>query len=577
LKQKLRALSLNQSLNISDKKIINSLLLLNNFNIVQEKYILNLIEKYEPREKILCDRRATLREKTVYCFGNFSVSEREKFYNIPGREKEKDYYTVPINKHSINILRELNFKLSESILEWERETEKFKSKDFFDERLFPYQIEGVKRLEELNGRALLADSMGLGKSCQVSTFISRNPDNMPILIICPASLKLNWERELRLWGVTEKIKIINGTKDNFPKTGIVIMSYNVVYNYYIQIEEHNFKMLICDESHYLKRPESQRSKAVKYLSKGIEKIILISGTPITARPSELFLQLQMLKPEMFPSREKFLKRYCNLDHDGTGKGCSNAAELHKILTDTFMIRRLKEDVLKDLPPKMYSVIPFEMGISAREKYDFAKNDLISYLRENYDNATANKAIWAEAVVKLSHLRQLAVAGKIDETVEWIRSALEQGEKLVIFAVHKVVINRLMEEFGDIAVKIDGSVSGKQRQENVDRFQKDDSIRLFIGNIQSAGVGITLTAASIVIFVETSWSPGDLTQAIDRVHRIGTTAECINVYYLVSVNSIDEDIARTLDRKSKVLADILDGGEIDENILIGELIEQYKNM
>ena len=175
------------------------------------------------------------------------------------------------------------------------------------------------------------------------------------------------------------------------------------------------------------------------------------------------------------------------------------------------------------------------------------------------------------------LRQLAVEGKIDESIEFIRNMIDSGEKIVIFAIHKVVIKRLMDEFGDIAVKIDGSVSQKQRDQNVELFQKDEKIKIFVGQIDSAGTGLTLTASSNVVFLEYPFNPGQVSQCIDRTHRIGQEAESINVWYIVAENSIDSDIAKILDGKAKVLAEVLDGGDFNDDVLINELIEKYIRM
>lgn len=519
-------------------------------------------------------RRATLRENRIFCIGDFG----DALNAVPGRTVSREGWSLPLNMYGVNVIRQNGFVLSSSLLEW---AEKNKQKEperleEFDSRLFKYQREDVLRVEELNGKCLIGSEMGVGKTCIACTYIARHPELNLIIIIVPASLKLNWVKELKLWNVKKPIKIINGTRDRIPDSGIVIFSYNVIQSYYIQLDDMKPDLLVLDEAHYIKRVESQRTRCIKYLGGGIDKIIAISGTPITSRPKEFFTTLNLLNKQMFNSREKFLRRYCNSDRDSTGNGSSNSGELHNILTQSFMIRRLKKDILAQLPPKMYSVIPIQMEAEHVERYEFAKNEIVQYLKENYGKEVANRARFAETVVKMAHLRQLAVAGKIDESVEFVRNMVESGEKLVLFAIHKVVINRLMEEFGDIAVKIDGSVSQKQRQENVDRFQNDDKIKIFVGQIDSAGVGITLTASSNVVFFEYPFNPGQVSQAIDRCHRIGQEAESINVWYLVAESTIDSDIAKLLDKKAKVLADILDGGDLDEDILINQLIENLRN-
>jgi SWI/SNF-related matrix-associated actin-dependent regulator of chromatin subfamily A-like protein 1 len=438
--------------------------------------------------------------------------------------------------------------------------------------LFPYQIEGVEFLLSKDGRALLADEMGLGKSCQASVYLRVREELRPALIVCPASLKLNWERELRQWGITEKITVINGSKQKICSEGITIVNYDVVYNYYQDIEDAHFKVMILDESHYVKNVSARRTKAVKYIGKGIQHIICISGTPITSRPKEFYTTLNLLNSSMFNNHDLFLREYCNLNRDPSGRGASNTQKLNDILTQSFMIRRKKVDVLKDLPPKIRSIVPME--INNREEYNEADADLIKYIRENYGHAAAVRASFAETMVRFEKLKQLSAQGKLGQVVEWMENFLDSGEKLAVFCTHKTVVNSLMEKFPDVSVKIDGSVSGKNRQKAVDDFQTDDKIRLFIGNIQAAGVGITLTAASSVAIIEFPWTPGEMVQVEDRCHRIGSVGECINIYYLVAVKTIEEEIASILDRKTRVLANILDGKNPEADELLTELIRKY---
>lgn len=568
-----------------DIVMIRNLLNKNSWNNMQENYARTIARKYGYKierkkeiQKELPKRRAVLRDDRIFIFGEFSREEERIIWDIPGFEYSQ--FRIPCNNYSIKILRELNCHLSQNLLEWEEESNrKVEGEIIAPEgfQLFPYQAEGVKRIEELRGRVLLADQMGLGKSCQAATYIANHPELFPVLIVCPSGLKLNWQKELRMWGVKLPIYIINNGKDTLKKDGITIMSYNMVNKYYAEAEDLNYKLLVCDESHALIHNTSLRTKSVKYLSKGIDKIILISGTPLTSRPANLYTQLNMIAPEMFNNHQKFLDRYCNAQKDPSGKGCSNSEELHDILSNTIMIRRLKEDVLKDLPPKMYSVIPIEMDRMYREEYELAKKDIVQYIKENYGTAAARRASFGEVMVRMEHLKQIAVKSKLPDSLEYIENIVESGEKVVVFGTHKFVIDMVMEKFGKIALKIDGSLSTKQKQKNVDLFQNNPDYKIMICNVQAGGVGITLTASSNVVFLEYPWTPGELTQAIDRCHRIGTTAECINVHYMIANNTIDEDICSILDKKTKVLADILDGGDLDENVLFNELIEKFRRL
>jgi len=228
-------------------------------------------------------------------------------------------------------------------------------------------------------------------------------------------------------------------------------------------------------------------------------------------------------------------------------------------------------VLQDLPDKIYTYMPMELD--NQKTYRKAEKDFIRFVKEHRGEKAAKKASNAQALAEIEGLKQLAVQGKMKQGIEWIKNLIDTNGKLVVFAVHKFVIDALMEEFGDIAVKVDGSVSGADREKAVDAFQNDEGVRLFVGNIQAAGVGLTLTAASTVAFLELPWTPGDLSQAEDRCHRIGQK-DSVNIYYLLASGTIEEEIAKLIDRKRKVLDAVLDGRQTEEESLLSELMKEY---
>jgi SWI/SNF-related matrix-associated actin-dependent regulator of chromatin subfamily A-like protein 1 len=334
------------------------------------------------------------------------------------------------------------------------------------------------------------------------------------------------------------------------------------------------QVLVLDEIHYIKSNSAQRTKATKKLAKGIPYIIGLGGTFIVNRPIEGYNALKLISPSLFPDYWAYAREYCNATYNGFGwnfNGASNVEELHRILTSTVMIRRLKKDVLQDLPDKIYSFVPMELD--NEKEYEDAERDFIAFVRAEKGKAAAERASNAIAFAKTEGLRQLAVKGKLKHAIAWIRDFLEEDNKLVVFASHKFVIEALMTEFADIAVKIDGTTSMTGRQMAVEDFQHKKHVRLFIGNIKAAGVGITLTAASNVAFLELPWTPGDLVQAQDRCHRIGQK-ECVNIHYLLARDTIEEKIARVIDRKQVVLDAILDGKETSVDSLLQELMNQY---
>lgn len=237
-----------------------------------------------------------------------------------------------------------------------------------------------------------------------------------------------------------------------------------------------------------------------------------------------------------------------------------------------MIRRKKVDVLKDLPEKIRSYIPIELD-NATEYYK-AESDFIEWVKDTKGKEAAEKVSRTAQISSIETLKQLAVKGKLKQAINWIEDFLQSDKKLVVFATHHFVIDYLMTSFPDISVKIDGRVSQTERQVAVDKFQNDDNIKLFVGNIEAAGIGITLTKASDVVFLELPWTPAKLEQAIDRLHRIGQKFS-VTVYFLLANNTIEERIAKLLDIKRKIVDGILDGQESDEDSLFGELMKSYK--
>jgi len=501
-----------------------------------------------------------------------------RLHNNGPRDK---FWTCPLSIESIKSLQAWAFELDEGLQEFLS-----KSKIHADNveaidvprlkmDLYPFQKKGVGFIEAKNGRALIADEMGLGKTAQALAWLQLHPEKRPAIVIVPASLKLNWARESRMWLVDPNVQRLSGTKPNEPIIGdIIIINYDILPAWLGKLQAIKAQVLIIDECHYIKNNKAKRTKAVKALGKKIPHIIALSGTPIVNRPVEAYNALKLIDDTVIPNFWEYARRYCAARHTGFGWDCSGASrteELHEKLTNTVMIRRRKEDVLTDLPDKTYSIVPIE--INNRREYHKAESDFIDWIRQNKGEEAAKKASNAEALAKIEALKQLAVKGKMSNALEWIRDFLEVDGKLIVFATHKMTIDILMDEFKDVAVKIDGSTSQQARQDAVDKFQTDDSCRLFIGNIKAAGVGITLTAASNVAFLELPWTPGELEQATDRCHRIGQK-NAVNVYYLLAQETIEETIAYILDKKRKVLDKVLDGKEPEESTTFNELLKTY---
>jgi len=288
------------------------------------------------------------------------------------------------------------------------------------------------------------------------------------------------------------------------------------------------------------------------------------------RPIEGFPIVKAIDPTIFPDFWTYAQRYCGATHNGYGwdfGGATNKTELHHKLTQRVMIRRKKQDVLPELPPKLFAHIPIELD--NRVEYNMAHDGFVDFLGGTQTTSGA------EHLVRIENLKQLAIAGKINAAIEWISNFLDEGEeKLVVFTTHRATVERLMDEFGDIAVMVQGGMSTRGRDFVVQAFQNDPEIRLFVGNIQAAGTGLTLTAASNVAFLELPWTPGELVQAEDRCHRIGQE-DTVNVWYLLAHDTIDEDIAALLDKKRVVLDAIIDGKNVHDTPLVAELMDTYR--
>ena len=532
-------------------------------------------------------------EKLVVRF-NFPKGDRRfgevlaKVKTLSGRRFEsrpQPHWTAPASFESIKLLKNWGFKISENVqalLDKVQISNKPAAIDetVLDNRLFPYQREGVAWIEAKNGRALIGDDMGLGKTCQALSWLKLHPENRPAVVVCPATLKNNWAREVRMWiGEKESIQILEGkkAKNIVSRNGIIIINYDILPGWVETLLKSNPQAVIFDECHYTKNSKANRTKAAKKMAKGIKNVICMSGTPIKSKPIEFFNTINMIQPALFPNYWAFARQYTNASYNGFGwsfDGAKNTEKLHKVLTETIMIRRRKEDVLTQLPPKRRAVVPMEPD--NRNEYNSASRNIIKWILQNEGKPKADKASRAQVLVEFEKLKQLAVNGIMKQVIEWVRDFIDSGEKLVLFAVHKNVLDIIQKAFPDCSVRLDGSTSQKNRQIAVDRFQTDNNVRLFLGNVLAAGVGITLTASSNTAFIELPWTPGELVQAEDRVHRIGQDANSVTAWYLLAQNTIIEVIAAILDKKAKVLVAVLDGKTVKEDDVLTELLNRIRS-
>ena len=426
-----------------------------------------------------------------------------------------------------------------------------------------------------------------GKTVETLAYLQLHPEMRPVVIVCPASLKLNWEREARSWLETEdRIEVISGGKVHELDSDIVVINYDILKKWTQALQSINPQILILDESHAVKsqkrskkmpdgttrRVDVGRSKAAKDLASITPHKILLTGTPILNRPSELWNQLQIIDPAQYTDKRFFQwhKRYANAYKSRFGWDFSGALNLEELAQSlkSIMIRRTKKQVLAELPDKRRQTIL--IPIDNRREYDTAESDFLTWIAEQKGADAADRVSHVEELAKIEVLRQIAVRGKTKQAIDWIKNFLSTGEKLVVFATHRETINALMTAFGEGTVKIDGGVSSEKRQAAVDAFQNDPETRLFVGNIKAAGVGITLTAASDVVFLELDWTPALMEQAEDRLHRI-SQKNAVNCYYLLAEKTVDASIAAMLERKRVVIDQITE----DENTLSFELFEMVR--
>ncbi len=447
------------------------------------------------------------------------------------------------------------------------------------EGLFFHQIEGIAFLLGRR-RALLADDMGLGKTRQsIIAMVEAEPEG-PYLIICPASIKRNWAREIEIVFPNAEPAIVGPAP--LPPTeynGWVIINYEILGKNLDKLLEFDWKGVVFDEAHYLKNYQSQRSRNGAKLVEAIENdpvVHALTGTPMTSRPRDLFPLLQILNHPLGKSFLSFAKRYCEAyqgDFGLVADGASNLEEL-TVQLHGVMLRRTKDEVL-DLPPKVRTWMDVEMHPYAIQHYNrlvqeflskFESPEAIGGLPESLGLSSESREELEESIDttdlgtgigRITQVRRAIAFVKCRHTIKFVENALEQGEKVIIFTSFLNTMQRFRQHFKDRAVYVSGEVPVNQRQDRVDRFQNDDSIRIFVANMHIAGVGINLTAARQVVFNDLDWVPANHWQAEDRAYRIGQTGT-VNVTYMIATGTVDSFVRTVLETKAALMDSIVEG-------------------
>jgi len=446
------------------------------------------------------------------------------------------------------------------------------------ERLMAYQEAGVSFGLSRGGRCLIGDEMGLGKSVQALALMAQYTEEWPVLVICPSSLRWVWKEQVQEWLPDivdeDEIQVVKKGSDSFlPDVKFWIISYGLVASgakgqktkFQLRPDGSPHEAVIADESHNIKEWSAERTKAVVPLLRQAKRAVLLSGTPTRNSPEELHPQLCGLVQGISCKFADFRARYCMQQQKQVygGRvvsqvvGARNSTELNTLLSSTIMVRRLKKDVLQELPPKRRQKVPLDVA-DARALKDIQKQSHHSADWFNNDKDDDDKK---------SLFLRIAQA-KLPAVKEYILEVLERGdEKAIVFAHHKMMMDELsdllekrLSKDGLTHIRIDGSTPGAKRPELVKKFQTAQDCRIALLSITACGEGLTLTAAGLVIFAELYWVPGAVEQAEARAHRIGTTHNKVVVEFLVVPNSPDEHIYNSLERKKKETSKMLNGLE-----------------
>ena len=462
---------------------------------------------------------------------------------------------------------------------------------------YPYQREGIAYGLDKK-RLIIGDEPGLGKTLQ-SIGIVDTANAYPCLVICPSSLKINWQREFEKFTDKSALVLDNSVRTTWPyllKMGmhhVAVVNYESLRKYFVwdirggksfrlkdvvfcpQIRM--FRSVIIDESHRVKDPSAQQTIFTKGITTGKEWIILLSGTPVVNRPEDLVAQLSIMgRLQEFGGRTKFMADYCTDPKDKKAELAVPLSVLSNQLYANCMIRREKAKVLPQLPDK--TRVDLYVDISNAPEYGLAAADLAEYLRQ-YTECTdweIRRKMRMEALVRFMTLRQLATLGKVAQAVDFIRTFLDSGKKLIVFCSLHEVVDALCKAFPR-AVTVTGRDSAASKQAAVDSFQNNPDVQLIVCSIKAAGVGLTLTASSNVAFVELPWTFCDCQQCEDRAHRIGQK-DNVTCYYLLGRGTIDQTIYSLIHKKKSIAAEIMN---IDDDIptyemYFDELVTSFLN-
>ena len=442
---------------------------------------------------------------------------------------------------------------------------------------YPFQKDGIEFLLN-NPRALLADQMRAGKTVQTCGLINTlGPKLQKILIVCPASARLNWIKEMDKWLVSGH-SYAYASPSFYPRyTNIVVINYEGLKKYQGILKQERWDLIVADEAHNIKTPGAQRSK--NFYSLNAPRVIMLTGTPIPNYPREIFPLVHHLRPTEFPSLKWFLNMFCA----NSTNGASNLPTLNQLLRSTVMLRRLRSEVMADLPPKIRQIIvlpaaglgldldikqelelfdsrlPLIQELRAAAKAAKTANDTQTYHDLIHKVRSTQGQVWSE----LAALRKKLAIKKAPLVIDHLHQCLENEQKVVVFAHHIELQNILHTAFPGVSVVHNGERSFNERERAVVEFKNNPLVKLFIGGMKTAGEGISLAASSLAVFAELDWTPKTVSQCEDRLLLLDKKDQNILVQHLVVEGSLDARIAQKLISKQQVIDDALDNQEEQE--------------
>ncbi|XP_064401335.1 SWI/SNF-related matrix-associated actin-dependent regulator of chromatin subfamily A-like protein 1 isoform X1 [Halichondria panicea] len=496
--------------------------------------------------------RAYNTKTSLWSFGIEDYNSLVKAIQSSCKHVELDLIPRPVVNLFLSQLQaqshSIQAKSHSSVIDWSRIETKLST------ALMEFQKEGVEYSIKRDGRVLIADDMGLGKTLQAIAVMSYYRSDWPLLVVCPSSVRLTWAEAFKRWIpslVDADINVILTTKGCGSFCLVNIISYDLLVRMSKDITEHRFSAIIADESHFLKNYRTARSKAAIPVIKSARRAVLLSGTPALSRPIELYTQITAVdKNFRLVSHTQFGLRYCNGVKSQFGwdfSGASNMSELQLYLEDSIMIRRMKSEVLDQLPSKTRKMVLLDLS-----SLKGGSKEWKDYKRQLND---AGKLKKLERRTALLPLFDVTGKMKLPAVKDYILDMLEGGRKIIVFGHHVSVLNGLCEALDKKAItyiRIDGKTPADMRQALCDQFQHSEQCQVAVLSITTANAGLTLTAASTVIFAELFWNPGILVQAEDRAYRIGQKSS-VNVHYLIAKDTVDDFIWPLIQNKLSVLS------------------------